>query len=130
MDQGLADGILPTKEGGEYLYNTFLQNCILSTKEKIHDPIKCQEKALFENSGKKVTVKKNGKEEIEANREIIGTLLALNFEKLINFETALQYSLCPVPLSLAHPDGARCKMTKSALMKVVKSYKTSTEKDK
>ena len=40
------------------------ENCILSTKEKIHDLIKRQEKALFKNSGKKVTVKKNGKEKI------------------------------------------------------------------
>ena len=68
VDQGSADGILATKEWGEDLYNTFLQNRILSTKEKIHDPIKRQEKALSENSGKKVTVKKNGKEKlIEAN---------------------------------------------------------------
>ena len=132
-DQGLADGILATKKRREDLYNTFLQNRILSTKEKIHDPIKRQENALFKNSGKKVTVKKNGKEKIiEANQEIIGTLLALSAKqyKLINFETALQYSLCPVTLSLAHPNGTRHKKTKSALMKVVKSYKTSTEEDK
>ena len=80
-----------------------------------------------------MTVKKNGKEKIiEANQEIIGTLLALSAKqyKLINFETALQYSLCPVTLSLAHPDGTRHKTTKTALMKVVKSYKTSTEEDK
>ena len=133
VDQGLADGILGTKERGEDLYNTFLLNRILSTKEKIQNPIKCEEKALFENSSKKVTVKKNGKEKIiEANREIIGTLLALSakHDKLIIFETALQYSLCRVPLSLAHPDGTRRKTTKSALRKVVKSYKTSTEEDK
>ena len=46
----------------------FLQNRILSTKEKIHNLIKSQEKALFQNSYKKVTVRKNGKEKIiEAN---------------------------------------------------------------
>ena len=133
VDQGLADGILATKEREEDLYNTFLQNRTLSTKEKIDDPIKCQEKALFENSGKKMTVKKNGKEKIiEAKREIIETLLALSakHDKLINFETALQYSLCPVPLSLAHPDGTRRNTTKSSLLKVVKSYITSTQEDK
>ena len=133
VDQGSADGILATKEWGEDLYNTFLQNRILSTKEKIHNPIKRQEKALFENSSKKVTVKKNGKEKIiEANREIIGTLLALSakHDKLINFGTTLQYFLCPVPLSLAHPDDTRRKTAKSALTKVVKSYKTKTKEDK
>ena len=109
------------------------ENCILTNKEKIHDLIKRQEKALFKNSGKKVTVKKNGKEKIiEAKGEITGTLLALSAKhgKLIDFETALQYFLCPVPLSHAHPDSTRCKMTKNALMKVAKSYKTSTEEYK
>ena len=38
--------------------------------------------------------------------------------------------LCPVPLSLAHPDGTRRKTMKNALMQVVKSYKTSTKEDK
>ena len=68
VKQGLADGDLATKERREDLYNTFLQNRISPTTEKTHDPIKRQEKALFENSGKKVTVTKNGKEKIiEAN---------------------------------------------------------------
>ena len=133
VHQGLADGILVTKERGENLYKTFPQNRILSTKDKMHDPTKRQEKVPFENSGKKVTLKKNGKEKIiVANRKIIGTMLALSAKhyRLINFKTALQYFLCPVPLSLAHPDGTRRKTTKSALMKVVKSYKTSIEEDK
>ena len=56
--------------------------------------------------------------------------LSAKHDKLIDFETALQYFLYPVPLSLAHPDSTRRKMTKSALMKVVKSYKTSTEEHK
>ena len=80
-----------------------------------------------------MTVKKNGKEKIiETNREIIETVLALSakHDKLINFGTTLQYCLCPVLLSLAHPDGTRRKTTKSALMRVVKSYKTNTKEDK
>ena len=79
-----------------------------------------------------MTVKQNEKEVIiEVNREIIGTLLALSakHEKLIDFKTALQYPLCPVPLSLAHPDGTRRKTAKSTLMKVVSSYKNSNEED-
>ena len=80
-----------------------------------------------------MNVKKNWKgKSIEVNQEIIGTLFALSakHDKLINFETILQYFLCPVPLSLAHPHGTRRKTTKSALMKVVKKYKTKTEEDK
>ena len=132
VDKDLAEAILAMKDKGEDLYKVFLQNRILSTKEKIHDPIKRQEKTLFQNSSKKVTVKQNGKEKvIEVNREIIGTLLTLSakHEKLINFEIALQCPLCPVPLSLANPDGSRRKTTKSALMKVVRSYESSTDEE-
>ena len=78
-------------------------------------------------------VRKNGKEKIiEVNQEIIRTLLVLSAkrDKLINFETALQYSLCPVPLALAHLKGTRRKTTKNASIKVVKSYITNTEEDK
>ena len=132
VENVLADKILDTKEHGEGLYDTFLKNRILSTKEKIHDPIKRQEKALFQNTGKKVSIQQNGKEVIvEVNREIIGTLLALSakHEKLIDFQTALQYPLCPIPLSLVHPDGNRRKTTKSTLMKVISSYKISDDED-
>ena len=94
-----------------------LRYYLLKKKSTIQSNAK--KKALFENSGKKATVRKKRKEKIiEANREIIGTLLALSakHDNLINFETALQCSLCPVPLSLAYPDGPRRKTTKSALM--------------
>ena len=64
IDKDLAEAILAMKDKGEDLYKVFLQNCILSTKEKIHDPIKWQEKTLFQNSSKKVTVKQNGKEKV------------------------------------------------------------------
>ena len=53
VDQGLTDGIIATKEWEEDLYNTFLQNRILSTKEKIHDPIKRQEKLSLKTLAKK-----------------------------------------------------------------------------
>ena len=55
--------------------------------------------------------------------------LRAKHKKLINFEIALQYPLCPVPLSLENPDGSRRKTTKSALMKVVRSYESSTDEE-
>ena len=55
--------------------------------------------------------------------------LSAKHEKLINFEIALQYPLCLVPLSLVNPDGSRRKTTKSALMKVVISYESSTDEE-
>ena len=64
VDKDLAEAILAIKDKGEDLYKVFLQNRILSTKEKIRDPIKRQEKSLFQNSSKKVTVKQNGKKKL------------------------------------------------------------------
>ena len=71
-----------------------------------------------------------GKKNHWVESKIIGTLLALSAKhnKLINFETAFQYSLCPVPLCLTHPDGTRHKMMKSVLNVV--SYTIRTEQDK
>ena len=40
VDKDLSEAILAMKDKGEDLYKVFLQNRIVSTKEKIHDPIK------------------------------------------------------------------------------------------
>ena len=132
VDKDLAEAILAIKTKARICTKCFFKIAFRQLKKKIHDPIKRQEKNLFQSSSKKVTVKQNGKEKvIEVNREIIGTLLALSakHEKLINFEIALQYPLCLVPLSLANLHGSRCKTTKSALMKVVRSYESSTDEE-
>ena len=87
VDKDLAEAILAMKDKDDDLYKVFLQNHILSTKEKIHDPLSGKKKPFFKIPAKKDTVKQNGKEKvIEVNREIIGTLLALSakHEKLIN----------------------------------------------
>ena len=56
----------------------------------------------------------------EVNRNVIGTLLALSArsERLINFQKALSYPLCSVPLSLANPDGS-CRMTQKSKLSYV-----------
>lgn len=87
---------------------------------------------LFQSTGKKVMVeKRKRKNAIEVNRNILATLLALSAKhsKPIDFEVALRYPLCSVPLSLAHPDGTRRKTTKNSLMKVINSYKHNASDD-
>ena len=58
---------------------------------------------------------------VEVNRNVIGTLLALSArsERLIDFQKALSYPLCSVPLSLANPDGSRRMTQKSKLSDVI-----------
>ena len=58
---------------------------------------------------------------VEINRNIIGKLLALSArsERLIDFQKALSYPLCSVPLSLANPDRSRRTTQKSKLSDVI-----------
>ena len=65
--------------------------------------------------------KDNTVKTIEANRNILGTLLACSFklQKIIDFEKALCFPLSPVPLSLANPDGSPRKTTKSQSNKIL-----------
>ena len=58
---------------------------------------------------------------VEANRDMLGPVLALSAKsgRVINFEYALEYPLCAVPLSLANPDGSRGVTAKSTLLKII-----------
>ena len=65
---------------------------------------------------------RNGKlKAVEVNKNVIGTLLALSarLERLIDFQKALSYPLCSVPLRLVNPDGLRRTMQKSKLSDVL-----------
>ena len=78
--------------------------------------------ALFSSSSKKVTIEDNKKaKSIEVNRNILGALLSISAKsgQAIDFEKALEYPLCPVPLSLANPDGSRRVTSKSKLISVI-----------
>ena len=82
------------------------------------DPIPRNPIHSFQKAVQKVTVENNGKSKtIEVNRDILSFLLALsaNSVKSIDYEKALQYPLCVVPLRLSNADGSRRSTTKSKL---------------
>jgi hypothetical protein len=77
---------------------------------------------LFSNSSKKVTIEENKKvKSVEVNQNILGTLLSFSAKsgQAIDLKNALEYPLCPVPLSLANPDGSRRVTTKSKLTEII-----------
>ena len=77
---------------------------------------------LFSNSSKKVTIEQNKKvKSVEVDRNILGTLLSFSAKsgQAIDFKRALEYPLCPIPLSLANPDGSRRVTTKSKLTEII-----------
>ena len=93
-----------------------------SSKVKFHDPIKRRKLQLFSNSSKKVTIEQNKKvKSVEVDRNILGTLLSFSAKsgQAIDFKRALEYPLCPIPLSLANPDGSRRVTTKSKLTEII-----------
>ena len=57
----------------------------------------------------------------EVNRDVLGTLLAISTRanRVVNFEHALRYPMCAVPLSLANADGSRRVTAKSKLIKII-----------
>ena len=83
---------------------------------------------MFSISNKKVTIEQNKKvKSVEVNRNILGTLLSLSAKsgQAIDFKRALEYPLCPVPLTLANPYGSRRVTTKSKLTEfIIKNMKS------
>ena len=122
LDDRIAAEILSTRSVGEKESQKFREERLESSQVKFHDPIKRRKLALFSSSSKKVTIEENKKvKAIEVNRNILGTLLSISAKsgQAIDFEKALEYPLCPVPLSLANADGSRRVTSKSALIQVI-----------
>ena len=113
------------KETLEEQYHTFIDNRIKTTEVKIHEPITRSKLLLLKNACKKFEVIKNNKHQlVEINRNILGKLLAYSVKsgRAIDFQTALQYPLSPVPLAFANPDGTGRVTKKSQLMQIMLSY--------
>ena len=120
-DQVAAE-ILSTRTVGEEQGQRFRIQRLESSEVKFHDPIKKTKLHLFSSSSKKVTIEENKKVKcVEVNQDILGTLLSFSAksEQAIDFAKALEYPLCPVPLSLANPDGSRRVTSKSKLIEVI-----------
>ena len=121
----LAESIIGAKKLGEEAYESFCKFRIDSKEIDFHAPISRLNLKLFKHTGNKVTIKSSTKSKcIEANRNVLGTLLAISCrnERAIDFETALKFPLCSVPLSLANPDGSRRSTMKSKLQAILLQF--------
>ena len=117
----IATDILNFSERGTELATKFMNERIKTNEGNFQDPIRRNRLRLFKDSSKKIMSKKdNTVKTIEANRTILGTLLACSFklQKIVDFEKAC-FPLSPAPLSLANPDGSLRKTTKSQLNKIL-----------
>ena len=114
--------IFRTTEDGHNEYSSFLENRLEGDNKMFHDPIKRRTISVFHGTAWKVKVEKNGKTKIlEVNRNFLSFLLALSakYGENIDFQKALKYPLCAVPLSLSDADGSRSSTMKSKLNEVL-----------
>ena len=110
---------------GQEMFAQFNKERIYSADKSFHDPIPRKKVTLFSQLSKSVKLQKgDSTKTVEVNRNIIGKLLSIsaNASKPINFETALQYSLSPIPLSIANTDGTRRTTQKSKLIDILCSF--------
>ena len=123
--------VLSCKEIGEKKHQEFVHQRIENKIIPFHSPIKRENLNFFHNNCTKSQSTKKISSVI-VNRNIISRLLTISFQsgKQIDFESALQYPLTPVPLSLANPDGSRRVTQKSKLVEVLHQFKTSDEQAK
>ena len=122
VPEDLAKMILRTTEDGHNEYPSFLENRLEGDSKMFHDPIKRRTVSVFHGTARKVKVEKNGKTKIlEVNRNFLSFLLAFSakYGKNIDFQRALKYPLCAVPLSLSDADGSRRSTMKSKLNEVL-----------
>ena len=122
QDREAVERILSLRKVGEESYNDFKRDRLSKKKIKFPHLIKRNELSLFSNTNKSIEIKTSTKTKVvEFNRNIVGTLLAYSArnEKMIDFEKALEYPLCSIPLSLANPDGSPRSTTKSKLLEII-----------
>ena len=118
----VAESVVQLRQLGKEAYEEFEEYRIKKGEVDFHSPIKRMNLKLFKSTSRRVTAKSSTQAKcIEANRNILGTLLAISGknERVVDFDVALHYPLCPVPLSLANPDGSRRTTKKSNLQSII-----------
>ena len=80
-----------------------------SMTKLFHDTTQRQNSTLFRDQTIKILKKSQSKEAIKVSHDPFGKISKLSgkFHKPINFQEALTYPLCSVPLNLVFPDGTK-----------------------
>ena len=118
--EGDAEKLVKILALGEIKAKAFIDERIKSTTKLFHDTFPRQNPTWSRDQHVKISNKDHSKEVIKVNRDLLGKLLLLSgkFHKPINFQEALTYPLCSVPLSLVFPDGTK-RTSKSELLEII-----------
>ena len=119
--EGDSQKLLDIKNQGKLLMDIFMEDRIQSNRTPFHDPITKQTPTLFKQQQVKRKKRDQAKDVVIVNRDILGKLLSIStkLQSPIDFANVLSYPLCPVPLSLAFPDGTKRSTTKSQLIEII-----------
>ena len=109
------------RQTGTEFRDCFIQNRLDSGVTSFHSSTKRNKLKLFTSAE---TLKiKIGREAfiLQVNRNIMPKILSWSVKagKAVDFKDALRYLLCPVPLSIAFPDGSKQSAAKSKPLKGV-----------
>ena len=118
IQDDLAESILKTKEVGRTAYSAFVKERLEIGEKMFHDSITRKLLHTFRDTAQRVRMNKNGRTKtVDANWNFLSFLLALSAKtsKSIDYQKALEYPLCPVPLSLSDADGSKRSTAKSKL---------------
>ena len=112
----LASDLLGAHKIGDDCAKEFIKNRIVTGSTEFFDPLPKNNLKTFSILNKKTNVNVKGKEEIlVADRKLFGRLAVIAQSRSLNMQEVLQYTLGPVPWSLASLDGSLAKTAKSKL---------------
>ena len=116
VPDSIAADIETAHEKGQAAFSNFCQTRLLSDVEKLHDPIPKLKIKSFEDVGKTVLVHQKSKSKehvIKAECILMARLIITGTARGISIDNLMQYSLGPVPMSLAYIDGSLMKTDKA-----------------
>ena len=109
----IAKDILSALEKEEVCFIEFCQDWLLIDKKGFHDTIKNLKLKSFSDIGNVTKTTTSGKETIlKSQRDLMARLVVIGRERGIKTEDLLVYTLGPMHLSLACPDGGLMKTHK------------------
>ncbi|MPD04383.1 hypothetical protein E2C01_100068 [Portunus trituberculatus] len=117
VPDAIAKDILSAPEKGELCFIEFCRDRLLTDKKGFHDAIKNLKLKSFSDVGKVTKTKTSGKDTVlKSERNLMARLVTIGREREIKIKELLVYTLGPIPLALAYPDGGLMKTQKAKVL--------------
>jgi len=118
----VVDDLTRHVEAGEQAAEDFIQTCLVVKTVKFQDRIKKLSLHTFKSMALKCSLTSAQKTvEVRAERDLLASLLMLSQHHNISLEWLFEFSLEPIPWSLATADGGLVKTDKAQLMHAVEA---------